>query len=63
MFPIRATSIPWWPRMAAVSAAVVLFPLVPVTATTRASAKSSSHRAMAVVTATPCDRACSNWGR
>ena len=37
-------------------AAVVLFPLVPVTATTRASAKSSSHRAMAVVTMTPAAR-------
>ena len=63
MFPMRATSSPSWPRMAEVRAAVVLLPLVPVTATTGASAKSSSHRAMAVVTDTPSRSAAASSGR
>ena len=50
-------------RMAASRAAVVLLPLVPVMATTRASAKSSSQRAMAVVTSAPDGRAAASSGR
>ena len=53
MLPMRATSRPSARRMDAVRAAVVDLPLVPVMATTGASAKSSSQTAMAVVTDTP----------
>ena len=57
MFPMSATSRPSCSSIDAASVAVVLFPLVPVMASTLASAKSSNHSAIAVVITTPASSA------
>ncbi len=53
MLPMSSARRPSSARIAAAREAVVLLPLVPVTAITRASPKSSSQTAIAVVTRVP----------
>ncbi len=63
MLPASATVRPMCPRMAAARVAVVLFPLVPVTASTGRPAMSSSHTAIGVVTVPPRASTAASSGR